>query len=173
MTVMIPTYFGVPQSLIRNGRLKSLGGAAVKLYIALWHESERHRTRELTKTASQLRSLTGMHRNSIASAQRELVDAGLVTADRFGEKGFMYQLCDPETAKPWPGRPDVKVDYQKRPAAASGQGHRAATNRDLAGTNFPFGANARPQNLLPQEPLQREPVSASNALLWEEVGRNG
>ena len=81
MTVMIAEFFGLPHSLVRTGKLKRLNGTAVSLLVALWHESERTCTRELTRTDKQLKGLVKGHRNSLTAARRELKSAGLVIAD--------------------------------------------------------------------------------------------
>ncbi len=173
MTVMVPLFFGIPQSVVRNGRIKRLSGTAVKLYIALWHESEYTCTRELTRTAKQLVELVGGHRNSIAAAQKELVKAGLVIAEPFGAMGFVYQLCNPETDKPWPGPPDVKIPYVKKnseptdvPEAVRLGKRRKANNSALAGTNFPFGANVSRQGF---EGCSKAP-RLTGAPRWDEIG---
>ena len=175
MTVMISRFFGLPQSLVRNGQFRRLTGAATKLYVVLWHESERTCERELTRTARQLIELMGGHRNSIAAGQKELVDAGLLTAEPFGEKGFVYELCDPDTGKPWPGPPSVAIPYVKKDSVAGGvpeadrrRKPRKARNRELAGTSFPFGVNV-PQR---QASEDGERVSKpSSTLGWDDIGR--
>ncbi|HEX8815639.1 MAG TPA: hypothetical protein VF753_09075 [Terriglobales bacterium] len=168
---MAEPYFGIPQSFVRQDHLKGLSGAATKLYVVLWHESERYSTRELTRSASQLTALTKMHRNSIAKAQKELANARLVTADPFGEKGFVYQLCDPTTGKPWPGRPDVKVDYVKKPVTGYRQSRPRSTNSELAGTGFPFGANVVGQN--GSSPSASPAASPATPVYWNDITRDG
>lgn len=69
MTVMIDRFFGLPQSLVRGGKLKDLSGVAAELYIGLWHESERFQARELTRTVSELRKLIGGAPNSHIKGQ--------------------------------------------------------------------------------------------------------
>ena len=114
MTVMFPQFFGVPQSAMRRGILKGLSGSAIKLYIALCHESERCRSRELKRTVSQLRKLVGGAPNSHVKARRELARAGLVQFVNRGAEGFVFRLCDPVTSQPWPGDPKEPVPYQKK-----------------------------------------------------------
>ena len=110
---MFPQFFGVPQSAMRRGILKGLSGSAIKLYIALCHESERCRSRELKRTVSQLRKLVGGAPNSHVKARRELARAGLVQFVNRGAEGFVFRLCDPVTSQPWPGDPKERVPYQK------------------------------------------------------------
>lgn len=176
MTVMIPEFFGLPHSLVRTGKLRELNGTAVSLLVAMWHESERTCTRELTRTDSQLARLIKGHRNSIAAARKELLDAGLVTAEPFGAKGFVYQLCDPNTGKPWPGPPDKQVKYVKKVSAPRSElggaqsrpNRKKITNSDLAGVNFPYGHNAPDAH--DSEPPPEASTSSSEPR-WDEIGR--
>lgn len=141
MTTMFPLFFGVPQAAIRLGGLKEISGVALKLYIALLYDSERYRTRELTRTVSELRELVGGAPNSHVKARDELAAAGLVEFEERGTEGSLFRLCDPETGKPWPGDPKEKITYQKKtdpevrtpivnqPDSSSSQSHSAAAGR--------------------------------------------
>src|ERR1039458_5817947 len=170
MTVMIPEFFGMPHSVIRDRKLKNLSGVALRLYIALWHESERYCTRELTRTTKALIDLVGGARNSHNKARAELVRAGLVIAASIGTEGFIFHLCDPKTGKPWPLDPRVKVAYQPkgtRPVVgAQGSAEsRKPSKIDNAGTSFAFGWSE--DNCPPPEPQRQESI---NPLTWEEIG---
>lgn len=144
MTVMIERYFGIPQSAVRLGKVRSLSGAATKLYLVLWHESERYQTRELTRTTRQLRDLMGGARNTHAKAREELIEAGLLEAEPYGTEGFVFHLCNPDTGRPWAIDPKVAVPYRKKndalsemapiSPAKSGKPPKIAN----AGTNFPL-----------------------------------
>jgi hypothetical protein len=175
MTVMIAEFFGLPHSLVREGKLQKLNGTAVRLLVFLWHESERLRTRELTLVDRDITRSLKAHRNSLAAARTELKNAGLVIADSFGQKGFLYQLCDPKTGKPWPGPPKVPIKYVKRfrdsSAESDSQARRNAakgiSNSELAGVTFPYGANA------PEARVSEAATSVSiskNEVPWDEVG---
>ena len=149
MTVMFPRFFGIPQSAIRSGKVKELSGSALKLYVALCHDSERHCTRELTRDTTQLQELVGGCRNSHAKARAELVKAGLVRAELYGTEGYVFHLCDPETGKPLPIPPKQKMTYrpQNSPLAPTADvpadpAKLLPPKIDFAGTEFPFGANA-------------------------------
>ena len=111
MTTMCNNFFGIPQGLMRHGIVKTLSPIALKVIVALWHESERNSTRELKRTVAELQALVGGSRTSHAKARRELIRAGLVTAEPCGPEGFMFRLCDPETRKPWPLPPRTKIPY--------------------------------------------------------------
>jgi hypothetical protein len=151
MTVMFERFFGVPQSVIRLGKLKELSGTAVKVYIALMHESERYRTRELTLTVAQLKELVGGSSNSHATARAQLVKAGLVQAESYGAEGFIFNLCNPDTGLPFPLHPREEIRYQKKkvplPVVAQEAPYHAKLRKppkfDRAGTSFDFGANVR------------------------------
>src|ERR1035441_6282930 len=99
---MCERFFGIPQAAVRLGVFKTLGPVAVKLLVALWYESERCSTRELTLTVAQMQALVGGSRNSHAKARNELIKAGLVRAEPYGTAGFVFHLCSPETREPWP-----------------------------------------------------------------------
>ncbi len=175
MTVMIAEFFGLPHSLVRTGKLKQLSGTAVSLLVALWHESERACTREMTRTDRQLTALVKAHRNSIAAARRELKNAGLVTAEPFGSSGFLYSLCDPETGKPWAGPPEVGIKYVKKgctlrepdPGSQALRKPKTIPKSELAGVSFPFGAN------VPQTQSSEQDFDASTrGLPWDKIGRS-
>jgi len=171
---MIAEFFGLPHSLVRTGKLKQLNGTAVSLLVALWHESERVCTRELTRTDKQLMVLVKAHRNSIAAARRELRNAGLVIAEPFGSSGFLYVLCDPETSKPWPGSPEVGIKYVRKgrtsrgdPGAQALRKPKTIPKSELAGVSFPFGANS------PQTQSSEQVFDASTrGLHWDKIGRS-
>ncbi len=172
MTVMIDKFFGIPQSVIRLGKLKSLSGIAVKLYVALWHESERHQNRELTRTTKSLTELVGGCRNSHNKARAELIKEGLALVEQIGTDGFIFHLCNPETGKPWPYGPKDKIPYQRKGAPPVASPQESADSRkpskiDNAGTSFPFGCNdgKRP----PAEPLNQKAIGPIG---WDEIGSN-
>jgi hypothetical protein len=170
MSTMFLRFFGIPQTVIRLGKIKGLSGVAVKVYVALMHESERNSSRELVRTVTQLRSLVGGSRNSHAKARTELIEAGLVKAEPYGPEGFVFSLCDPETGKPLPLHPTEKVIYVRKDAPRVGFDHIADSSAktrkppkiDGAGSSFAFGANAKEEPSLP-----RIPVRTASA---EEVG---
>ena len=86
MTVMSDRFFGIPQTIVRHGKFKALSPVAAKLLIALWYESERCSTRELTRTTKALSDLVGGSPNSHNKARAELEKAGLVLVTPCGEK---------------------------------------------------------------------------------------
>ena len=171
MTVMCERFFGIPQAVVRDGMIERLSPVAVKLYIALWHESERYSTRELKRTVTQLQKLVGGSRNSYAKARRELSQAGLLSADAYGSDGFIFHLFNPKTGKPWPLKPTEKPVYQRKgaPAVASSQAPARSTEPPRiqdTGTDFIFGFNG-PQSNAPAP--SGEPSRQS--LSWSEIGK--
>jgi hypothetical protein len=161
MTVMIPSFFGMPHSLVRQGKLKELTGMAIKLYAVLWHDSERYRTRRVKRTVTQLRKLTGGSRNALTAARRQLAEVGLVAVQSCGGDGFIFDLCDPETGRPWPGDPSTRIPYERKkpdnnqssrivavglavPAAATAGNAASARPIEDPETEFAFGANFSP-----------------------------
>jgi hypothetical protein len=117
VTVMFPCFFGIPHGAIRQEKIKNLSGFAVKLYVALCHESERYRTRDLTRTVAGLIKLVGGAPNSHIKARRELKEVGLIEYEERGSDGFLFRLCNPETGRPWPVAAKEKVPYIKRSVA--------------------------------------------------------
>ena len=168
---MCERYFGIPQTAVRLGKVKELSPVALKLYLALWYESERCCTRELKRTVAQLQTLVGGSRNSYTKAKGELAQAGLLSAEAFGMEGFIFHLFDPETGKPWPLSPKEKPHYQRKGAAlaASSQAQTRSTEPQRilnTGTDFDFGAN-NPE--LTSNAQSREQNRAP--LSWDETGR--
>lgn len=175
MTVMFEPYFGIPQTVVRDGKIKDLSGVAVKLYIALCHDSERYQTRELIRSSTQLNKLVGGSRNSYAKARLELVNAGLVEAESYGTEGFVFHLCNPETGRPWPIPPNERVHYKKKGDASSVTSQRDSIlskpgkppKISEAGTSFPHGSNLNAQS----------PTAAANSQMgtiqmprWDDCG---
>jgi hypothetical protein len=147
MTVMFDRFFAIPQTAIRLGKLKNLSGAAIRLYVALCHESEYSSTREFSRTHKQLKQLAGGSFNTIAKARRELVEAALIVAEPMGSEGFVFVLCDPATGAPWPGHPKDRITYQPKGKtdaivpAPSVFKRQKPTKMESAGTSFPYGWN--------------------------------
>jgi hypothetical protein len=173
MTVMVDRFFGVPQSAIRLGKMKNLSGVAIKLYVALWYESERCSTRELTRTTKVLIDLVGGSRNSHNKARAELIQGGLVLAEPYGTDGFVFVLCNPETGKPWPVHSTERVIYQPKgrpPVTANQDAAKPVTRKkppkiEDAGTNFLFGHNA--PDFVATTPTCQETIQPPS---WDECG---
>ena len=89
MTTMIDRFFGMPQALLRKGLLCDLSPTAIKLLVAIYHESERHSTRRLERSTAELKLLTGCSRNSLANARTELVISGLVQIEVNKQQEFV------------------------------------------------------------------------------------
>jgi len=144
----------------------------MKLYVVLWHDSERNSTRELTRAVTRLQALLGSSRNSHSKARNELIKAGLVHAEPDGLKGFIFHLCDPETAEPWPKHPTERVMYIKKsaPAAVSQEVPSAMKlNKppkiDGAGISFPFGMND-----LEYTAKRSQSEETPHTLHWDTIG---
>lgn len=170
MTTMIAEFFGVPKEAVRHGKLKTLSGVAFKLYVVLWHESERNLTREFTRTTRYLMDLVGGSRNSHAKARAELVRAGLAQVEPFGLDGFVFHLCDPNTGKPWPFHPKERIPYRRKgtPSATPvqpGNQPRKSSKSEIAGTSFDFGWNTAKNN-----PIGQPRIELSVDLNWNDIG---
>ena len=114
MTTMCDNFFGLPQGVVRLGDIRALSPFALKLLVALWHDSERYSTRELTRTVAELQELIGGSRTSHTKARTELTQSGLLVAQSCGAEGFIFHLCNPETRKPWPFHPKSKLEYARK-----------------------------------------------------------
>ena len=130
MTVMIPSFFGIPPDVVRLGIWAELKPVEVKLYGVLWHESERHRTRKLSRTDKQMGTLAGVSTRSLRDARIKLQERGLVFYSGKPGTAYVYTLCNPATGKPWPGDPKRPIAYIKR----SNQ-HAAPERRPIAGAD--------------------------------------
>jgi hypothetical protein len=179
MTTMFEPFFGLPQSAVRLGKLKSITGFASKLYVVLCHEFERCSTRERVFTVSQLQAIVGGSRNSHAKARIQLIKAGLVQAEPYGIEGFIFQLCNPETGTRWPLPPRERVVLPRKGklvAVATQDVSKSAAPRkppkiDSAGTSFDFGFNVSAPVEPPHAASQsnhRDPVTP---LRWDEIGK--
>ena len=100
--VLRNNFFTVPRELVDGGHLATLSGCAVKLYIALMMLAQKHSAVEIEIPAYIAHDLAGLAANSVTSATKELVAAGLVTcrAGQHGRKGYI--LLDPKTRFPIP-----------------------------------------------------------------------
>lgn len=170
MTVMCGLFFAIPQSAVRLGIVKRLSPCALKLYIALWHESERCSTREFKRTIAELIDLVGGARNSHSKAREELKRAGLVVSEPIGQEGYVFRLCDPQTGKPWPLNPREPVPYNQRKAVSTASPQNPPKSRETQriediGTDFEFGFNAS-QNAS-ETPSEEATISP---LRWDEIG---
>jgi len=143
---MCEPFFGLPQTVVRRGILRELGPVALKVYVALWYESERYCTRELKRTVGQLKQLVGGCRNSYTKAIRELAEASLLSADALGSEGFVFHLFDPETGGPWDSDPKKKPVYcpkRTNPEASppTPAKHASRPKTLSRSTDFQFGCN--------------------------------
>lgn len=111
---MIPKFFGMPPQVIRLKIWPSLKPVAAKVYVVLYHESERYCTRELSRTDAQLAELAGVSRRALRDARIKLQEHGLVLYSVSPGAAYTYTLCDPETRQPWPGNPKHPIRYEKK-----------------------------------------------------------
>lgn len=131
---MIPKFFGMPQEVVRLGIWAKLRPTEAKVYVGLWHESERYRTRELLRTDRDLQKLAGVSPRALRDARIKLQERGLVRYS--GEPGapYAYTLCDPATQQPWVGDPKQPIAYRKK---------------DTTATEFPTSPVALPKSTTP------------------------
>ena len=127
MTTMFDKFFGMPHSVIRSGTWAAMKPAEQSLYTCLLHDSERYRTRELQRTDTQMRELTGLSSRACRDARIKLQERGLVRYKRGTGNVCVYTLCNPETGEPWPGDPKQPIRYVKKSDRASSADTRSAS----------------------------------------------
>jgi len=100
--VLRNNFFTVPHELVDAGHLAALSGGAVKLYIALMRLAQKHSAVEIEIPAYVAHDLADIVANTVTSASKELVAAGLVKSrtGQYGRKS--YVLLDPKTGFPLP-----------------------------------------------------------------------
>ena len=168
MTVMIAEFFGLPREIVRHGKLKNLSGVALKLYMALWHQSERYRTRMLRCSTAELEELTGCSRNALITARAALARLGLVQSEPHGGQGFVFHLCDPNTGKPWPGDPMQRIMYVRqgvssRPQSTGGERveeQRPGITVKPAALKHPQGENSSPRV---ESAIEKRPIAVPDS----------
>ena len=136
MTVMLDKFFGVPQSVVRNGCWATLTPSEQSFYIIILHESERYCTREIQRSDAQIRELSGVSSRALCNARKKLAERGLVAYSKHRGNLYIYDLCNPETGLPWPGNPKERVLYQKK-------GQCEPTARSLASPVIPTGPHVQ------------------------------
>lgn len=114
MTVMIETFFGLSQRVIRLGLWLKMKPGEKDLYVFLMFESERCCTREMTRTDQEIRDVVGVAARTLCNARKKLQERGLVRCQKVAGNKFRYTLCDAETREPYPGDPKQRIFYQRK-----------------------------------------------------------
>jgi hypothetical protein len=114
MTTMFAEFFGMPQRVIRSGIWAKMKPSERSLYVCLFHDSERYRTRELQRTDSQICELAGLSSRACRDARIKLAERGLLRYKRGSGNVYVYTLCNPGTGEPWPGDPKKPIRYIKK-----------------------------------------------------------
>ena len=157
MSNMLDRWFPVPQQLMRSGKIKKLSGMALKVYLALLHDCERYQNRKLTRTTKQLQDVVGGSRNSHKTARVELTNLGLIVAKNAGVEGFVIEICDAATGKPYELDSKISARLSRKPAPEElvpedmeGFTHGSPANESShSGTDFNFGENLKQTNRTP------------------------
>jgi hypothetical protein len=164
VTTMIPEYFGFPQQVVRSGMWAKLKPTEAKLYLILWHESERYCSRELRLKDVKLQDLTGMSSRSFCSARKRLKERQLILLRRSTGGLYVYTLCDPKTGKAWPGDPRHPIPYVKKSDGSSGF-VRVSDTPKMPITSMPIAPNHRyAQRTSSADGISREARSPSETL---------
>lgn len=107
-------FFPVPWHPVRIGILRLMKGSEAKLWLALMHDFERYRTRELIRTDAQLKDLCCVSPRALRDARIKLQEYGLVLLKRGVAGMYRYTLCDPRTGEPFPGDPKDEGRHRSR-----------------------------------------------------------
>jgi hypothetical protein len=146
---MIPTFFGMPQSVVKGRFLHKMKGSALKLYTALLFSVQAQSSREVVLTTAQCQQLVGGSHNSHSQARKQLVELGLVRCEPLGQDGFVYVVCDPDTRELWDddhkrqGREIGKPSSEGASLPASKARARSRSKMDDAGVSFNYGHNVQ------------------------------
>jgi hypothetical protein len=167
MTVMIPRYFGIPQSLYRSREWRTLKTCEKELLIYLYHESEYHSARQLRRSDAQICETTGLCKRSLLTARNGeknkrgeqdtlgILARGLASFELMPDGFHLWTLHDPETMQPWPGDPRTPVRYIPKRAVQAATPEPTRDNlpprepeppresQTAPDTSFPFGHNER------------------------------
>jgi hypothetical protein len=136
VSVMIDRYFGLSQHVLRSGLWARMKPGEQNLYVCLMHESERYSTRKLTRTDAALRELTGLSSRTFCNSRKKLREWNLITCTRGQGNVYCYEICNPQTGRPWDGDPKQRVVYQKTPKHAEINGRQQT---DLPTQSKEFG----------------------------------
>jgi DNA-binding transcriptional ArsR family regulator len=111
---MIDRFFGIHQEFIRSGLCAKMKDGENRLYLFVMHKSERFSSLQITATDSEIRSAVGVAGRTLCNARKKLFEYGLICSRRGGGGRYTYTICNPETGKPYPGDPKVRVPYENR-----------------------------------------------------------
>jgi|SRR5215469_8559784 len=97
------------------------------------HESERCSTRQLTRRDAALCQLSGLSSRTLCNARKKLQELKLIVCTRGQGNVYRYDVCNPETGKPWPGDPKQRALYQKKEkqSYASSEGPERSTAQPI------------------------------------------
>ncbi len=154
MTIMFDRYFGIPQHVMRSGLWAQMKPSEQSLYVCLMHESERYSSRQLRRKDAVLCQLTGLSTRACCNARKKLQEHGLVICARGSANIYVYTLCNPETARPWPGDPKQQIRYCKKGTDRGGVPSRSISSAQSAvptaqpiPAREPFRETCEPQSI--------------------------
>jgi hypothetical protein len=113
---MLDRFFGVHPEVIRTGLWSKMKPGAKDLYVFLMEQSERHCTRELTRTDAQITAAVGVATRTLCDARKYLAEYGLIQFRRTAGNKFLYIICDPTARQPYPGDARQPITCRKRTA---------------------------------------------------------
>src|SRR5581483_1169551 len=114
VTTMFEPFFGLPQQVMRTGMWAQLKPAQQGLYVAVLYASERRRSRSVSITDAEIGEWAGVRPRALRAARIKLKAIGLLDFGKGTGNVYTYVVCNPETGKPWPGDPRVRVRYTKK-----------------------------------------------------------
>jgi hypothetical protein len=98
----ICNFFSCPSALYDALLIDKLSGAGMKLVCLLYRLGQKHSAVVIELPDAEAAELTGMDRESMIRARKEIVNAGLVTCSATIGRFKAYTILNPETKQPLP-----------------------------------------------------------------------
>ena len=114
MTVMLDSFFGMHQYVVRSGLWAKMKPGEKDLHIFLMAESERCCTREITATDERVTITVGAASRTLCNARKKLQEYGLIRYKAGPGNKYQYVICDPQMREPYPGDPREPIVVPKR-----------------------------------------------------------
>jgi hypothetical protein len=107
-------YFQVPDELVSSKKLSKLKDTSLRLFLLILAMAQRKSSPTIYLTTEEIKE-TGISKNYVSSAVKQLGDLRLVTATQHKGKrwGYTFDLLDPETGLPLPTMHERKLDASK------------------------------------------------------------
>ena len=147
MTAMFPSFYAKP-NLLKLGLFPKMSLGELALYEYLIEMCDKRSSRQFKVDPKDVFERTGISERTLITSRKKLLAKGLILY-----RLHVYEVCDPETLKPFPGdpkipppkkskSPDPQPPMPKEPDAASESKPKMRTEGvDLSDVDFPYGWN--------------------------------